>query len=225
MAEQTKIPSFEQFSFQDVARDTNTFRQPSAEELKIFLERHPHVKISCDASDLNSKDPEQFPPQLDAEENPMEAASQFGWHMRYDSAVGSDKATAEITMPQALFPADSILDEDTDEELSLPTMQNQSFFSALELIDFCASHGWTKIHIERGTDICRFSVWAACRVLEIPCTGFDASGYDEIRFTNSKSNVEYVLNAYKDQLDQTLSPSPGSASESSAPQTDDTPEE
>jgi len=217
--EKSDITSFAT-NFSQVLRDTDQFRAPSETELNVFKDHNPFLAISCPSEKIKTADGSSHVIEGDA--NPILTSSEYGWSFKYCSGPKDDPVSAEVSMPRAFLPEE----EDDDDEIR-PTWQYQSVITAAELVYFCKEFGWQHIHIEKGSDLCKFALWTACRLLNIPCTGFEATSYDERRFNNAKDNMLTILETYSMTQEATLSPSPGgsiSSATDSQPEDDQSPQ-
>ena len=160
--EKSDITSFAT-NFSQVLRDTDQFRAPSEAELNVFKDHNPFLAISCPAEKIKTADGSSHVIEGDA--NPILTSSEYGWSFKYCSGPKDDPVSAEVSMPRAFLP-----EEDDDDRNKTNLAVPERHYSA-ELVYFCREFGWQHIHIEKGSDLCKFALWTACRLLDIPCTG------------------------------------------------------
>lgn len=188
--------------FSDIIRNADQFRMPSQEELQAHRNSRPFLIITCPAAKvIPPKDTDKF---IDQSNNPLILESEYNWAFRYFSGKNDDPIRAEASMTHSLF-----ANPEEEDTAPLPTPENQSSLTAIEVIVLCSSFGWSEVHIEDGSERCKFSVWATCKILNIPCFGFDASDYDQnTRFNNAKDHIQTVLQVHDINQQLVSAPSP-----------------
>ena len=187
MAENSiQIPSVKT-QFDEIIRNADQFRAPNPEELEAHKKSRPFIILTCPAEKVNPQNREEK--ILDEDTNPLILKSEYNWAFRYFSGKNDDPVRAEATMS-------NLLQYDENAEPS-PTPESQSSLTAIEILCLCTNFGWEEVHIEDGSERCKFTIWATCKLLNIPCFGFEPTDYDQTtRIKNASDHIESVLIVY-----------------------------
>lgn len=178
-----QIPSVKT-QFNEIIRNADQFRAPNQEELQAHKKNRPFLIITCPSEKTASAI--EATKTLTGSISPLVLQSEHNWAFRYFFGQTDHPLRAEATMNNLLL-------HDAD-KAPAPTPESQSSLTAVEVLVLCTNFGWQEVHIEDGSERCKFTIWATCQVLDIPCFGFEPTDYDQTtRLKNVGDHIQSVL--------------------------------
>jgi hypothetical protein len=124
--------------------------------------------------------------------NPVVLETDCGWVMNYYIADGKSPAYAEVGrgLNEEAFAGRMLLEE-------------QTFMTAAEVVDFLISQGWKGFELQEGTSAMSWAIWAYLKYKKMKLGGYKAPEGSDVKF----KNCWHVLESRKD-YDATLQLAP-----------------
>ena len=113
--------------------------------------------------------------------DPVELETEVGWSLHYYPPLNK----AASVMLACGFPTSQV-------EGKKRTHESNTFYAAIELVDFLLAQGWKGFYLEEGSDALSWAVWACLKHRGYDLKGFKASDFDQHRYDQSIDLFEKV---------------------------------